>query len=204
MSLDSTPHRNDDGSPLDTLSENPYVQEASEQARAIHEVSAIAEDRDSTIANVEEAPPEIVQGAADLFTMLTAGGQGGTTSTTMTEDTDGVRTWLEITSITYSELRSDNHYNNSTIGATIAINTFDGDNPEQKLAQLRGWVRGQFETKERLVNVGEEVYKLERRRDLLSADVDALDAKWNRMREFLIRMGLDPKTVADLFDEVPF
>jgi len=100
--------------------------------------------------------------------------------------------------ISYSRTKYINHGDNECIEISAIVNSEDDNEKEATLAYLRAWTEDKLgirETAEKLYNRKE---RLQSEIQSLEIEVEQAKAKWQKVKEFLEKMGIS------VTDEIPF
>ena len=105
---------------------------------------------------------------------------------------------MKITSVSYTKLQTLHGYNNERVGATAEVE--EGENPDMVLNLLKDWVNGHLDGRMITVETRDNIQELVYRKESLERELEILNQRWEKAKEFLVLHGLD----ASVDDGVPF
>lgn len=111
---------------------------------------------------------------------------------------------MEITTVRYGRLYNLGNYENERIEVEAAISP--SEDWEEVYEQLKGRVTMVHDAKEDMERQVDElqqsVYRLEQRKNDLDAQVKAVEKRWEHIKRFMDKVGLELPRWAH--DEIPF
>lgn len=101
---------------------------------------------------------------------------------------------MKITKISYQAVKNLGNYESERLEAHAEVE--EGVDPIEAVGNLRAWVEERIQMRENVKSLEDE------RRDLEN-QIDRLKIRWEKIRQFFLKLGLNLEPIKD-DDEMPF
>ena len=103
---------------------------------------------------------------------------------------------MKINTVGYRRLKNLGNYENEAIEATALVE--DWEDPAQTLDALRNWVEDQLGIRETVSSLHDQCNDLRHELEQLNSQIAAAGQKWQKIEEFLARLGVKVTDVCDI------
>lgn len=103
---------------------------------------------------------------------------------------------MKITAVSYRRLKNLGNYENEAIEATALVE--DWEDSVQTLDALRSWVEDQLGIRETVSSLYDQRNDLRHKLEQLNSQIAAAEQKWQKIEEFLARLGVKLTDLSDI------
>ena len=103
---------------------------------------------------------------------------------------------MKITAVSYRRLKNLGNYENEAVEATALVE--DWEDSAQTLDALRSWVEDQLEIRGTVKSLHDQRNDLRHELEQLNSQIAAAGQKWQKIEEFLARLGVKVTDVSDI------
>lgn len=108
---------------------------------------------------------------------------------------------MKVETISYKRTKNLGNYENEVLELTAQIN--ETDDPDQVILELRDRVNRQLGISESVANLKNDQTLLQEQNTQLEANIAAATERWNKILEFMEKLGVKLKDVV-FADDIPF